>query len=112
MNYGLLLASLKPLNEESICLVRGLHSTDAVNAIGCPMLKLTDVIFSVASSHIVKSVSVLHECGPSCKFIQKWTERTVEREKLSLCNSKLEYEHDFCHNKDYYINVYCIHSTE
>ena len=91
MNYGLLLADLKPRDGESICLVRGLQSTQSGNGFDCPVLKMSHIIFSIPSLHIMKSVSVLHECGPTCKFVQKTTNRTVKRAAISC--TKIEYEH-------------------
>ena len=100
MNYGLLLADLKPRDGESICLVRGLQSTQSGNGFDCPVLKMSHIIFSIPSLHIMKSVSVLHECGRTCKFVQKTTNRTVERAAISC--TKMEYEHHFS-NYNYYI---------
>ena len=60
----LLLAALKSHDGESICLIRGLQSTQSGNGFDCPVLKMSHIIFSIPSLHIMKSVSVLHECGP------------------------------------------------
>ena len=103
------MAALKPRDGESICLVRGLQSTQSWNAFDCSVLKLSHVVFSIPSSHIMKSVSVLHECDPTCKFVQKTINRTVERENLDIYCTKMEYEHHFS-NYNYYIDIYSIHT--
>ena len=49
MNYGLLLAALKPRDGESICLVRGLQSTQS-------SIEAEPHYFLHPSVHIIKSV--------------------------------------------------------
>ena len=80
-----------------------LDGNPITNEYNCPLLILSHVIFITKSSEIVKSVSVVHECGDTCKFVNKETPRNVEREDISL--SRLEYEHDFCTN---FLNIFCI----
>ena len=102
MRYGALLTCFKTSDGGCICIVRGLDtlvSSDGNpinNEYDCPLLILSNVIFTVKSSEIVRSVSVVHECSETCKFVNKETPRNVEREDISL--SRLEYEHDFCTN--------------
>ena len=51
-------------------------------------------------------VSIVHECGESCKFIEQQTTRTVERETIEE-NTRLIYKHDF-DNDFYVLNVFCM----
>ena len=44
MNYGLLLAALKPRDDDGICLVRGLQSTQSRNRFDGPALKVSHII--------------------------------------------------------------------
>ena len=52
-----------------------------INEYDCSLLILSHVIFTVKSSKIVKSVSVVHECSKTCKFV---TPRNVERGRFSF----------------------------
>lgn len=110
MEYGLLLAVLKTDEGGSVSLIRGFLWCQSTNEFDCPQLKLSSVIFTVPSSHILKSVSVIHECRSTCKFIHKAVKSNFERETVTSNNTKLEYEHDYNGNLFYYINNYCIHT--
>ncbi len=61
---------------------RGFMSLQSVNEFDCPQLELSDVFFTVPSSTILKSVSVIHECRSTCKFSFKAAKSTFERETV------------------------------
>ena len=50
----------------------------------CPLLLMSHIIFVAKPSEILKAVSVVHECGETCRFVNKETPRNVERENISL----------------------------
>ncbi len=109
MECGLLLAVLKT-DRGNFSLIRGFLSLQSVNEFDCPQLELSDVFFTVPSSTILKSVSIIHECQSTCKFSFKAAKSTIERETVISNTIKLEYEHDYCANRFYYMNIYCIHT--
>ena len=115
MKYGLLVACCRSCHGSSVCVIRGLESHVSpqgdliVNELDCPALMLTHTVFTVQPSSIEKSVSIIHECGNTCKFTSKQSPRVIEREQLYL-SSRLEFVHDFGVNYAYYLNVYCINS--
>ena len=74
MSYGVLLCCAKMGNGHKLCILRGLQMVlslegDPVkNETDCPLMISTDTVFTVKSSAVLKAVSILHECGSSCKF--------------------------------------------
>ena len=114
MKYGLLLACCKNSDGNKLCLIRGLEFLSSpqgdpiTNECDCPLLMMTHIIFTTKSSAIVNAVSIIHECGDTCKFVTKQWPKNIEREKLYL-SSQIEYEHDFG-NSMYYLNIYCTNS--
>lgn len=97
-------------------MIRGIESVVAspsgnneiLNDLDCPLLMLTRTIFTVKSSAILNAVSVVHECGSTCKFVIKQWPGRIEREQY--LSSRIEYEHDYG-NSLYYLNVYCMNSS-
>ena len=80
--------------------------TPITNEYDCPLLLMSHIIFTAKPSEILKAVSVVHECGETCRFVNKETPRNVERENISL--ARVEYEHDFSTNFMYCLNIFCI----
>ncbi len=95
----------------SYCLIRGFQPLQTINMFDCPQLTLSRIVFSAPSSHVEKAVSIVHECGVTCKCIHKTVRSNVERETVTSSSTKLEFEHVFCGNSQFYLNIYCIHTT-
>ena len=49
-------------------MVLSLEGDPVKNETDCPLMISTDTVFTVKSSAVLKAVSILHECGSSCKF--------------------------------------------
>ena len=76
-----------------------------LNPFDCPLYNLSRTIFSVDSSAIVRPVSMVHECGSSCKLDNAEFAQNIEREQM--VTTQCIFRHDwtvttFCYN------VYCI----
>ena len=107
----------KTESGNALCIARGLkflfsqEGDPIMNELGCPSLVLTRTVFAIKSSAILKAVSVIHECSArgSCKFAMRRFPRNIERSQLYL-SPRMEYEHDYCRNHVYYLNVYCMNS--
>ena len=112
MLYGILLAVFKLQDGAVVCLIQGfqkLKSQDGArpfaNEYDCPLLELTRTIFSTPGGNILRAVSVVHECGASCRFEETQTIENVERQEIT--RTKLTFEHDWS-NTLYSYNVYCV----
>lgn len=112
MLYGILLAVFKLQDGAVVCLIQGfqkLQSQDGarlfMNEYDCPLLELTRTIFSTPGRNILRAVSVVHECGASCRFDETQTIESVERQEIT--RTKLTFEHDWS-NTLYSFNVYCV----
>ena len=107
MSYGVLLCCAEMGNGHKLCILRGLQmglslEGDPVkNETDCPLL--TDTVFTVKSSAVLKGVSILHECGSYCMFLIQTCSTIVER-----LSRKLHFQHDWCGNDLYHLNIYCI----
>ena len=76
MRYGVLLVCCKTSHGSIICVICGLEPVltlqgDSINELACPLLMLTGTVFTAKSSMTVGAVSIVHECGNSCKFVNK-----------------------------------------
>ena len=95
-----------------MCIVRGLEDvqtptlTPILNEFDCPLLKLTQCIFTLRPQELVKAVSIVHYCTESCRFIDKEGIRNVEREDVTFVG--IEFKHNFIDNNMFCLNVYCI----
>jgi hypothetical protein len=78
------------------------------NDFECPLLSRSKILRVVPSTGIMRSISLVHECGTSCGLLEMRTNRTVERQGVTL-NSKL-LSHDW-KNTTYCFNVYCVSNT-
>ena len=87
-------------------MVLSLEGDPVKNETDCPLIILSDTVFTVKSSAVMKAVSILHECGSSCKFSIQSCSTIVEREER--LSHKLHFQHDWCGNDLYHLNIYCI----
>lgn len=114
MQYAILLVYCQDIHGQKFCVLRGLESVLSPsgvlikNEFDCPLLHLTCDVFIRKPSHIKKAVSVIHECGDSCKFVSVECARSVERETVT--SKRIEFKHDVCTNTMYCLNIYCINS--
>ena len=112
MKYGFLLACCKTTDGRCVCILRGLEAmvsplgTAVTNEYDCPLLMLSNTVFTVKATEVLKDVSVVHECTESCQFVERAVPRNVEREDVSV--SRLEFEHDFDSNIMYCLNIFCM----
>lgn len=109
--YGLLIACVAA-HQEWFCVLRLFERVTAdgdtlTNEFDCPLLELTKCFVNISPQLIFASVSIVHECGESCKFIEQQTTRTVERETIEENTQRLIYKHDF-DNDFYVLNVFCM----
>ena len=112
MKYGTLLACFKTTDGRCVCVLRGFEAmesplgTAVTNEYDCPLLMLSNVVFTVTAREVLKDISVVHECTQSCKFVERAVPRKVEREDIPVC--RLEFEHDLESNVMYCLNIYCM----
>ena len=78
------------------------------NELDCPLLELSHRCEVIASTCILGSVSVVHECGSSCT-IKTAARACIERELVTITSRKI-LEHDK-QNSFYCFNIYCMHNT-
>ena len=82
-----------------------LNGQTVMNEYKCPLLTLSDTIAGLTPSSIVREISLMHECTPSCKCIENRPNIQVERETIET--NRLAYVHDLT-NKLYCLNIYCM----
>ena len=102
------MAVLKTSSGAVLCLLQGfkpLCSANGDHKYDCPLLELTQTVFTVPSESVRRSVNMVHQCTQSCTFQESPSVETCEREKI-MCN-KLSFVHDL-RNITYCFNVYCI----
>ena len=81
-------------------------SQSLLNEQNCPLLFLLKVLKVVPSQSIMSTVSIIHQCGDSCKFCDATTySRKVEREDIEV--DGLVLKHDWT-NTMFCLNVYCM----
>ena len=73
-----------------------------LNPFDCSLYNLSRTIFSVDSSAIVRPVSMVHECGSSCKLDNAEFVQNIEREQIITTFRHVWTVTKFCYN------VYCI----
>ena len=64
------------------------------NSLNCPLMVLTNDLVIVPSFSIENSISICHECGPTCTYKERGTD-------------KITYVHDWTNNM-YSFNIYCM----
>ena len=83
--------------------------TQVINEYDCPLLSLICLFRCVLPHSIIQSVSIVHECTPTCMVKHVTTTSQVER--LSVRSQKRMFVHDFG-NTLYSFNIYCMHSSD
>lgn len=110
-SVGLLLACFKEhAYGVSYAIVQLLQFMDnlgeiIINEFDCPLLMLSSLVYCVLASHVDHSISVVHECTDSCKYVTGQGAKTIEHENVTI--SQLSYKHDYSNNM-YCFNVYCM----
>lgn len=95
MQYGILLATVKRHDSSVHCLVQGCHKLETANGqaftnpYDCPLLELSQTVFCTPSNNIRREVSLVHECGNSCTFLETTAMDNVEREEVSNWRSSM-----------------------
>lgn len=111
VEYGQLKACFTPTStNNNYCIVQLFEkATDGnqpiVNEQNCPLLLLLKVLKVVPSHSIRSVVSVIHQCGNSCKFEACKYSRKVEREDVQI--DGLILKHDLT-NTMFCLNIYCM----
>ena len=73
MKYGILLECCKTTDGRCVCILRGLEAmvsplgTAVTNEYDCPLLMLSNTVFTVKATEVLKDISVVHECTESCR---------------------------------------------
>ena len=96
------------------CIVQLFQQMDAfgvplTNEFDCQLYQRTTLFRCVSSQCISHSVSVIHECTPTCVFKHVTTTTSVERHPVDV--HKLAFQNDFA-NDIYCLNRYCMHSLD
>ena len=111
---GVLVACFAAGDTSRYCFIQVFEPMDSLgttmlNEYECPLYSLTNLFRCVPSDCIKHSVSLLHECTPSCTFKQANAESQIERE--NVVNQQLVFEHDYNSNI-YSLNIYCMNHIE
>ena len=112
VQIGLLLScfsvsSTPPLN---LCVLQKLAplvsavEEQCLNDFDCPILNLTNDLYLLPVSYVIKPISIAHCCTQSCIFVDNVSFSRVEREQIT--SSKLVFLHDLCNTKFCY-NIFC-----
>ena len=56
-----------------------------LNEYDCPIVELSNVVFTTSSDSIQKPVPIVHECSNTCVFQEGASVQTMEREEI-VCN--------------------------
>ena len=94
-------------NRATLCIVIGFEDPNGeplLNQFDCPFYKLSRTIFFV-QSHVHKAVSMVHECGEGCQFVEASTCHCIERKET--IQVKTIFQHDWTHDL-YCRNLYCL----
>ena len=114
-DLGLFVASFSVREGGSYCIVQLFEPMDSfgipiTNDYDCPLLSLTYLFHCIPAHCILQSVSLIHECSPTCNLQCINTSSTVERLSVSSQKHTCMFVHDFSNNL-YSFNVYCMHSV-
>ena len=72
---------------KSLCIIQQMdevtqgQAEPQLNAFLCPLFIITNVLRFVVSTEVSHSVSLVHQCGPSCGFTHQTIITTIEREQ-------------------------------
>ena len=109
--YCELKSTLTCPNSATLCIVRGfeeltLHTGEPLLIqFDCPLYKLSRTIFFIESSNVHKAISMVHEYGEGCQFVEASTCCSIERK--DTIQVKTIFQHDWTQYL-YCRNVYCL----
>ena len=88
MDFGVLVTCCTAGDMNKLCLVQLFESiksneTELQNQYECPLYILTNTFCCISSICIIKSVSLFHECTPSCAFKRTNTSAHIERDTVT-----------------------------
>ena len=94
----------------ALCVVQGFENMASVygpilNDWGCPLLNLSNYIFTTSALNIRCSVSIVHECSGNCTFLEEVVAQTHEREEIQ--HKVLRFKHDWS-SPLYCYNAFCL----
>ena len=110
VQYGELLLCFSS-TDQAYCLVRMMEQLELpagspiLNSFECPLLSLSRVIETVSAKNIRQVISIIHECGTTCKFDTVMRSKNIEREQVD--QQRLTFVHDYS-NLMFCLNVYCM----
>ena len=96
--YCELISTVTRPNSDTLCIVRGFeeltlpNGEPLLNQFDCPLYKLSRTIFFVQSSNVHKAVSMVHECGEGCQFVEASTCRSIERKETIQVNRIFQHD--------------------
>ena len=113
-DFGILAACFQVREGGSYATLQLFEPMDALgtplrNEYDCPLLSLTCLFRCIPVHSILQSVSIIHQCSPTCTVQCVSASRTVEI--LSVPSQTHVFMHDFSNNL-YSYNIYCMHSVD
>ena len=110
--YGIMVAAVTlQLVPQAYCIIQELEKCVDANKrpicgdLDCPLLTLTNNFHAISPQYILFSVSVVHQCTNTCKFIRASSHQNVERE--SVIQTTLVFVHDWS-NVNFCVNLFCM----
>ena len=100
VDYGVLAACFEVHGQDYSCSIVQLFEpmdsfgTPLSNDYDCPLLSLSSLFRCVFSTFIMQSVSIMHECTPTC--VVKQVNSAMQVERHSIISPKYVFVHDFC----------------
>ena len=91
--------------QQTFSVARMFTSLSITNEYDSPILALSDTLILIPSKQVLKSVSIFHLCNSDCKFVNKSSTLSIEREILTV--STLFLQHNYT-NDFYFLNIYCM----
>ena len=76
-----LIEDLKALEGDTLF---SLHGEPLLSDLECPLLQLSNHLYGVETSSLLKPISVVHACTESCTIITGPTEYELERETVGI----------------------------
>ena len=102
-------STIQPLCATKTAPPMSLFDEPRVSDFQCPLLNLTDDLYVVPVSSVIKPVSVVHSCNDSGKFLDKHvTPIPIKRECVDCW--KLVFLHDVC-NLTFCYSIFCTSNT-
>ena len=85
-----------------VCILQ--KSEQCINDFDCPLYTLTNEIYIMPVSSLIKPVSIIHSCTELCKFTDNLS--FVHKEREQVARNELLFLHDFSNNTFSY-NIFC-----